>query len=277
MKCKTDDNRTPLNRERQREETAGCGKVWLVGAGPGDPGLMTLNAWRAIEAADVILVDKLVSREIIDSLPQATPRIDVGKRKNNHSCTQAYINALLQAKAEAGLNVCRLKGGDPFVFGRGGEEMLHLRATGIPVEVIPGITAAAGCTAAAGIALTHRGMAQGCTLVTAHAEKQLAIDWYGLAQLDHTLVFYMGLSKTGMISTRLINAGLSPATPVALVEKGCTPSQRLVTGRLDQLPQLAIEHQVKAPALIVVGHVVTMADELGQLLNQPDTASSLSA
>lgn len=238
------------------------GRLVLVGAGPGDPELLTLKALRAIEEADLILYDRLVSKEICALFPPKTPALYVGKIKDRHSIPQDKLNELLVIKAKQGLNVCRLKGGDAFVFGRGGEELLAAKAAGITVEVVPGITAASGCTTYAGIPLTHRGVAQGCTFVTGHAEKDLRINWQALAALDHTLVFYMGLSRAGDIREQLMSSGMSASTPVALIENGCCPEQRVVTGHLSALDQLVVAEQVKSPALIVVGEVVNLADQL---------------
>lgn len=238
------------------------GKVMLVGAGPGDPELLTLKALRAIEQADLILFDRLVSEDICKLFPAETPALYVGKVKNRHSIPQEKLNELLVIKAKQGLNVCRLKGGDSFVFGRGGEEMLVAKQAGIEVEVVPGITAASGCTSYAGIPLTHRGVAQGCTFVTGHGEKDLNINWQGLASIDHTLVFYMGLSRAGDISSNLIAEGMSPNVPAALIENGCCPDQRVIRGELGELSELVIKENVKSPALIVVGEVVNLADQL---------------
>lgn len=244
------------------KQGAALGKVWLVGAGPGDPDLLTLKALRAIEQADVILYDNLVSQKIRDLFPVKTPAFYVGKKKDSHSVAQHELNELLVVKASQGLRVCRLKGGDAFVFGRGGEEMLRLKQSGIEVELVPGITAAAGCSSYAGIPLTHRGVSQGCTFVTAHAEKELDINWGSLAGLGHTLVFYMGLSKAAMISEKLVFAGLSENTPAALIENGCCPQQRVITGQLHQLAEMVEREQVQSPALIIVGSVVNLADQL---------------
>ena len=238
------------------------GKVALVGAGPGDPDLLTVKALRSIEQSDVIIFDNLVSEQIRALFPKHSETFYVGKAKGAHSSTQDEINQLLIEKAKLGLNICRLKGGDAFVFGRGGEEMLLLKKAGIKVEIIPGITAAAGCSSYAGIPLTHRGISQGCTFVTAHAEKELGIQWQALAKLNHTLVFYMGLSKAQLIETELLNAGLDKNTPVALIENGCCPEQRVITGTLKQLANLVIEQQVKSPALIMVGEVVSLSQQL---------------
>lgn len=246
----------------KQKSSCSFGKVALVGAGPGDPDLLTVKALRSIEQADVIIFDNLVSEAIRELFPVHSETLYVGKAKGAHSSTQDEINQLLIEKAKLGLNICRLKGGDAFVFGRGGEEMLLLKEQGIKVEIIPGITAAAGCSSYAGIPLTHRGLSQGCTFVTAHAEKELGIQWQALAKLKHTLVFYMGLSKAQLIETELQNAGLDKNTPVALIENGCCPEQRVITGTLKQLANLAIEQQVKSPALIMVGEVVSLSQQL---------------
>lgn len=244
------------------------GKVSLVGAGPGDPGLLTVKALKIIKNSDFILYDRLVSKEILELFPAKTPAMYVGKQKSNHSIPQDELNDLLVAKALQGLNICRLKGGDSFVFGRGGEEMLKLKSAGIEVEVVPGITAASGCTSYSGIPLTHRGISQGCTMVTAHGEKELNLNWEHLAKVDHTLVFYMGLSKSQMISNQLLHHGMSGSTPVALIENGCCPQQRVVRGQLQELPLLAEREKVQSPALIIVGEVVSLADELAWFTNK---------
>ncbi len=249
------------------------GRVVLVGAGPGDPDLLTVKALRAIQTADIILYDRLVSSDIRALFPVTTPAFYVGKTKGHHSVVQTELNHLLVAKAQAGLTVCRLKGGDAFVFGRGGEEMLELKQAGIAVEVVPGVTAASGCSSYAGIPLTHRGLAQGCTFVTGHAETELDINWTSLAQLKHTLVFYMGLSSASVIQQNLLLQGLSAATPVALIENGCCDNQRVISGTLDQLVELATQEKVQSPALIVIGDVVTLASQLAWFepaINNPE-------
>ncbi len=238
------------------------GRVTLVGAGPGDPELLTIKALKIIKNSDFILYDSLVSPEILELFPTKTPVMYVGKQKSNHSIPQEALNDLLVAKALQGLNICRLKGGDSFIFGRGGEEMLKLKSAGIEVELVPGITAASGCTSYAGIPLTHRGISQGCTMVTAHGEKELNLPWKNLANLDHTLVFYMGLSKSELISTQLQIHGMPPSTPVALIENGCRSNQRVVRGQLHELPLLAERERIQSPALIIVGDVVNLADQL---------------
>lgn len=246
----------------KKKNLSSFGVVSLVGAGPGDPDLLTVKAVRCIEQADVIIFDNLVSEDIRMLFPKHSEACYVGKMKGMHSSTQDEINRLLLDKAKQGLNVCRLKGGDAFVFGRGGEEMLLLKNAGIEVEIVPGITAAAGCSSYAGIPLTHRGLSQGCTFVTAHANKKLDIQWQALANLKHTLVFYMGLSKAQLIETELQNSGLDNNTPVALIENGCCPEQRVITGTLNNLSNLVLEQQVKSPALIVVGEVVSLSQQL---------------
>ncbi|MBC7005170.1 uroporphyrinogen-III C-methyltransferase [Photobacterium sp. BZF1] len=246
------------------------GKVELVGAGPGDPMLLTLRAMQSIEQADVIVYDRLVSKEIRACFPATTQTLYVGKAKGEHSVSQEAINELLVELAWQGKTVCRLKGGDAFIFGRGSEEMLVLKAAEVPVEVVPGITAAAGCTSYAGIPLTHRGYSQGCTFVTGHAEQSLDLNWQALAQLEHTLVFYMGVTKSALIRDKLLAGGAAPTTPVALVEKGCCPEQRTVTGQLQHLPELVERHQVISPALIVVGEVVALSEQLQWLSQAAD-------
>lgn len=246
------------------------GKVAIVGAGPGDPDLLTLRALRSIQSADVILYDALVSDEIQAFFPEQAACIYVGKRKGRHAISQQGINELLIDQARSGLNVCRLKGGDPFVFGRGGEEALAATQAGIDVEVVPGISSAHGCAASAGIPLTHRGVAQGCTFITAHARSEdgaerLSLNWQALATIGTTLVFYMGVSRAQSISQNLQAHGMAESTPVAIIERGCTPEQRVVTTDLGRLARDILEHQIKAPALIVVGEVVNLHAELNQI------------
>ncbi|WP_041521824.1 uroporphyrinogen-III C-methyltransferase [Gilvimarinus agarilyticus] len=255
------------------------GKVWLVGAGPGDADLLTVKALRLIQTADIIFYDQLVSGEIRALFPEGTPAVYVGKVKNHHSVAQEDLNQMLVDHALTGLNVCRIKGGDPFVFGRGGEELLTLRQAGIDADVVPGITAASGCSSSADIPLTHRGIAQGCTLVTGHGETTLNLDWKALAALDHTLVFYMGVSRAGLISTQLTAAGLAGNTPAALIENGCRSNQRVVTTTVAELEQAVAEHQVKSPAIIMVGHVVDLHSQLNaqSLVNSHAIVNSLSA
>jgi uroporphyrin-III C-methyltransferase len=242
--------------------TNASGKVWILGAGPGDPELLTLKALRALEVADLILFDHLVSTEIRALFPAAVPAFYVGKKKGQHSIAQKDLNALLIRKAREGKNICRVKGGDPYVFGRGGEEALALVQAGVAVEVVPGVTSASGCTTYAGIPLTHRGLAQGCTFVTAHGETEADLNWSALAQVRHTLVFYMGLSKAAWIQQSLRENGMAGRTPVAFIENGCRENQRVITGCLSELAQLVERCRIQSPALIVVGEVVGLAAEL---------------
>ncbi len=239
------------------------GKVWLVGAGPGDAELLTIKALRAINSADIIFYDQLVSQEVCALFPKNTPALYVGKVKNNHSIPQEDLNQLLVSQAQAGLTVCRIKGGDPFVFGRGGEELLELRKAGVDAEVIPGITSASGCSTYANIPLTHRGISQGCTFVTGHAEKSLDVNWNALAQLSHTIVFYMGLTRAPEISQQLLAGGLAADTPVAIIENGCRKNQRNIITDLSDFPAAVLREQVQSPALIIVGHVVSLNAVLG--------------
>jgi uroporphyrin-III C-methyltransferase len=240
------------------------GKVWLVGAGPGDPELLTLKAYKIIQSADLILFDQLVSNEIRELFPKSIPAFYVGKQKDDHSIAQKDLNALLVKHARLGKNVCRIKGGDPFVFGRGGEELLALLKAGVAAEVIPGITAASGCSNSAGIPLTHRGLSQGCTFVTAHGETEADIQWQALVAARHTLVFYMGLSRAEWISQSLMDNGMDKNMPVAIVENGSRKNQRVVTGKLFELADLIDSHVIQSPAIIIVGEVVNLAHQLYQ-------------
>jgi len=246
----------------ERAKKSRLGKVWLVGAGPGDAELLTVKALRAINTADIIFYDYLVSADIRAIFPKNVPAHYVGKAKNQHSIAQEDLNQLLVKQAQLGLTVCRIKGGDPFVFGRGGEELLELRTAGIEAEVIPGITSASGCSTYADIPLTHRGLSQGCTFVTGHAEKSLDVNWDALAQLNHTLVFYMGLTRADEISAKLLAGGLSADTPVAIIENGCRKDQRDIISTLNEFPAAVIREQVQSPALIIVGEVVRMKEKL---------------
>ncbi|WP_084005192.1 uroporphyrinogen-III C-methyltransferase [Gilvimarinus polysaccharolyticus] len=259
--------RTHFFSRLKPRNSANIGRVSLVGAGPGDADLLTVKALRTLQQADVIFYDRLVSEDIRALFPIRTPAIYVGKAKDRHSIPQQDLNSLLVETAQLGLHVCRLKGGDAFVFGRGGEEMLELKSAGIAVDVVPGITAGAGATAYAGIPLTHRGIAQGVSFVTAQGEKELLINWSSLAHSGHTLVFYMGLGSASSIARELQNAGLSACTPAAIIEKGCSAQQRVFTESLSKLPGLVERHSIESPALIVVGEVVRLREQL-QWLDQ---------
>ena len=237
------------------------GLVSIVGAGPGDPELLTIKAMRVLERADVVVYDKLVGPAVLDYARRDAERIYVGKSPGNHVRTQAQINDLLVAQARLGKRVLRLKGGDPFVFGRGAEEQAHLRRHGVRVEVVPGITAAVGCGAAAGIPLTHRAHAAAVTFVTGHGRNgEPDVDWAALARARNTLVVYMGVAAASRIAERLITHGLAPATPVAVIENGTLATQKTVIGSLGALADLIRDNGITGPAVIVVGEVVTEAD-----------------
>jgi uroporphyrin-III C-methyltransferase/precorrin-2 dehydrogenase/sirohydrochlorin ferrochelatase len=239
------------------------GSVVLVGAGPGDPGLLTLRALRAMNEADVILHDRLVSAEVLTLARRDAERIEVGKEAGHHHTTQDGIHALMLEHARAGRRVVRLKGGDPFVFGRGGEELEFLRAHDIPYEVVPGITAAVASAAYAGIPLTHRDHAQSVRLLTAHCKASRdTLDWPALARERQTLAVYMGVSQLEAFQQRLLAHGRAASTPFALVENGSRPEQRVVTGTLGQLAQRAAEQAVQSPALLILGEVAALAESL---------------
>ncbi|TBR39242.1 MULTISPECIES: siroheme synthase CysG [Dyella] len=239
------------------------GSVVLVGAGAGDADLLTLRGLRALNEADVILHDRLVSSEVLALARRDAERIDVGKQAGHHHATQAYIHALMLAHAQAGRRVVRLKGGDPFIFGRGGEELQFLRSHGIPYEVVPGITAALACAAYAGIPLTHREHARSVRLITAHCrESANELDWASLARERETLAVYMGVAELPVLTQQLLIHGRAPETPFALIENGGRSSQRVVAGPLSQLPLLAEAHRVTSPALLILGEVAALAREL---------------
>jgi uroporphyrin-III C-methyltransferase/precorrin-2 dehydrogenase/sirohydrochlorin ferrochelatase len=245
------------------QDVANAGSVVLVGAGPGDPGLLTLRALRALNEADVILHDRLVSAEVLELARRDATRIEVGKQAGLHHATQEQIHAQLLEHARAGRRVVRLKGGDPFVFGRGGEELEFLRAHDIPYEVVPGITAAVACAAYAGIPLTHRDHAQSVRFVTAHCRSSMDnLDWPALAQERQTLAVYMGVAELASLQSRLLAHGRAASTPFALIENGSRPDQRVVTGTLAQLAARASGHEVTSPALLILGEVAALAHQL---------------
>ena len=235
------------------------GIVHIVGAGPGDPELLTIRALRLLQSADVIVYDRLVGDDILGLADPAARKIFVGKRKSHHAVPQAGINALLVREAQQGRTVVRLKGGDPFIFGRGGEERDYLRRAGIDVTIVPGITAATGCAAASGIPLTHRAHAGAVTFVSGHAAAgNEGPDWAGRARSGQTLVFYMALSTAGVTARKLIEHGLDPATPAAIVENGTLPDEKTVTGRLADLESLIHDNRITGPALAIIGDVAAL-------------------
>lgn len=238
--------------------------VMLVGAGPGDPDLLTVKAHRLLSDVDVIVYDRLVAKPILALIPESTERIFAGKQASNHYMPQEDINNLLVDLARVGKKVMRLKGGDPFVFGRGGEEALHLVRNGIPFEVVPGITSSAGCAAYAGIPLTHRGLAQGVRFVTGHSkgDEPLNLDWRSLADPETTLVVYMGMANVQEIADKLIANGLPSDTPVAVINMGTRPAQKTLITSLSALPGTVDKAAIKGATLFVIGRVVTLAEEL---------------
>ncbi len=236
------------------------GHVWLVGAGPGDPDLLTVKAMKVIQIADVIVHDGLVSDAIVALAPSTARRISVAKRKSRHSYAQDEINRMLVAFALEGLTVVRLKGGDPFIFGRGGDELEACRAAGVDCRVIPGVTAALAAAAAAGAPLTHRGAAQAVTFVTGHASGGVApdLDWANLAKINQTVVFYMSLSTASAVSAKLIDAGRAASTPALIVENASLPGERRVVTTVGELGAAA--EGVTGPALLIVGEAMALAE-----------------
>jgi len=248
------------------------GRVYLVGAGPGDPDLLTVKAIRLLTQADVVVYDRLVSDEILALIPEGVSRFFAGKRPGHHHMPQEEINEMLVRLARANRGVVRLKGGDPLVFGRGGEEARYLARHGITFEIVPGITAAIACTAYAGIPVTHRDFAQGVQFITGHcqADAPLDLDWRSLANPLLTLVVYMGLAQVDGIGAALLDAGRDGATPAAIIERGTTRSQRRILTTLAELAATVRSAAVASPALIVIGEVVALAEELSWFSPQAD-------
>ncbi len=253
-------------REQLERELAGSednphpqGEVYLVGAGPGDPDLLTFRALRLLQMADVVVYDRLVAPPILDLARRDAERIYVGKQRDNHALSQENINQLLVRLAQEGKRVVRLKGGDPFIFGRGGEEIATLMDSGVSFQVVPGITAASGCATYAGIPLTHRDYAQSVVFATGHLQDgTVDLNWKALAHPNQTIVFYMGLHGVGVVSAQLIGHGLPADTPVGLIQQGTTQNQRVVVTRLVDLEQTVREEALKPPTIIIVGKVVEL-------------------
>ena len=250
-------------------DTSEVGEVYLVGGGPGDPDLLTFRALRLMQQADVIVHDRLISKEVLDLTRRDAERIYVGKERNHHSVPQDQINDLLVELAKQGKRVCRLKGGDPFVFGRGGEEIETLAAQGVNFQVVPGITAALGTSSYAGIPLTHRDYSQSVVFVTGHLrDGSMNLNWTGLAQPNQTIVFYMGLKGLKVICDKLMEHGLPGDLPIALVQQATTPMQRVFTGTLAGMADQIAHAEVKPPTLIIVGNVVNLHDKISWFRSQ---------
>ena len=245
------------------EQQRASGEVWLVGAGPGPVDLLTLRALQLMRQADVVVYDRLVGPDVLDLVPARAARIFVGKMRDRHVMPQAEINALLVRLARAGRRVLRLKGGDPFIFGRGGEELEALAAAGVPFQVVPGVTAALGCAACAGIPLTHRDHAHTLVFVTGHTRAgAVELNWPVLTQPGQTVVVYMGIKALPSLCRQLIAHGLAPTTKAVVIENGTYAHQRIVTGTLATLPDRVPGHQLSGPALVVIGEVVGLHDTL---------------
>ncbi|MDO8263759.1 MAG: siroheme synthase CysG [Gallionella sp.] len=261
---------TMLQQMLANEDNIQRGEVYLVGAGPGDPDLLTFRALRLMQKADVVVYDNLVSKPIVEMVRRDAQRIFVGKKRADHTMRQEEINELLVRLAKEGKRVLRLKGGDPFIFGRGGEEIETLAAEGIPFQVVPGITAASGVASYAGIPLTHRDHAQSCVFVTGHLKDgTMNLDWDALARPKQTVVVYMGLHGLDTLCAELIKHGMPDTMPIAIVQQGTTQNQRVITGTLATLPGIAQIEKPQAPTLIIVGGVVTLREKLAWFNPKP--------
>lgn len=259
------------------EQTVPLGKVYLVGAGPGDPDLLTFRALRLMQQADVVVYDRLVAPALVALCRKDADRIYVGKERDQHALKQDEINRLLIDLAQKGKRVLRLKGGDPFIFGRGGEEIDQLSESGINFQIVPGITAASGCAAYAGIPLTHRDHAQQCIFVTGHMKDgKLTLPWTTLIQPQQTIVVYMGLHSLPEFTEKLIEFGLASTTPIAIIERGTTPQQRVIVSTVSQVVTAVTQAEISSPALAIVGDVVNLRkryswfeSQIGRLTQSP--------
>jgi len=257
------------------ENHIGAGEVYLIGAGPGDPDLLTFRAYRLLQQSQVVLYDRLVSKPILDMVSSETTMIHVGKRRSHHAVPQADINEMLVEHARKGLRVARLKGGDPFIFGRGGEEIEKLAEQRIPFQIVPGITAASGCASYSGIPLTHRDHAQSVRFATGHLrDDTVNLPWDQLAVEDQTVVIYMGLSGLPIISEQLIKHGMSPDMPASLIEQGTMPDQRIHCATISTLPALVERASAKAPTLLIIGTVVELHRKLRWFRENTDIKDS---